>query len=76
MKKISILLLVLLSLTGCISSVGQYRGIANGVEIKRATDGELIINVSGGASASLGADGTVLAESTSSNSDIINLLKK
>ena len=75
MKKISLLLLVVFSLTGCISATGQYRGVANGVEIKTSTDGGTVINVSGGAAVIVGSDGSITARSESSTESILELLK-
>lgn len=70
-----LLLSCALSLSGCISTAGQYRGAANGVEVRTQVDGTRVVNVSGDASATINKDGSVTATSKSNVNGILELGK-
>lgn len=77
MKKITmfIALSCAFALSGCIGTAGQYRGAANGVEIRTQVDGTRIVNVSGDASATVDKNGSVTAVSKSNVNGVVELGK-
>lgn len=77
MKTIFLLMALSLSLScaGCIGDYGQYRGAANGVELRTQPDGTRIVNVSGDAEATVNQDGSVVAKSKSNVDKALELLK-
>lgn len=75
MKTIILLSALLFALSGCIGTAGQYRGAANGVEIRTQVDGTRVVNVSGDASATVDKDGSVTAVSKSNVNGIVELGK-
>lgn len=66
---------ILVLLSGCIGDYGQYRGAANGVEIRTQVDGTRIVNVSGDASVTVDKNGSVTAVSKSNVNGIVELGK-
>lgn len=71
---LAICLIFLLSVFGCITPTGQYRGALSGVEINRTTDGNTKINVSGNATVNVDKDGAITATSTDGNQVVLDAL--
>lgn len=74
--KLSIVLFFCVLLSGCISTAGQYRGAANGVEISLQPDGTRIINVSGDAEIKIDQNNTLTATSRGNLQSILDIAGK